>query len=90
MSSATATPDLSKSTPETYPPRGSLAPLLATLIALAATVLALIDLFVNGLAETFTHLAVGLAVFGAVRMCVGLALDPYRPPLPDDVTETST
>lgn len=90
MSSAAASPDMSKSTPETYPQRGSLAPLIATVIALAAAVLALFDLFANGLGETFTHLAVGLAVFGAVRMCVGFALDPYRPPLPDDVPETST
>ncbi|MFH0246148.1 hypothetical protein ACGRHY_27870 [Streptomyces sp. HK10] len=64
--------------------------MLATLIALVAAVLALVDLFANGIGETLVHLTVALVVFGAVRLCVGLALDPYRPPLPDDVPESSS
>lgn len=79
MSTAAATPDLSKSTPETYTVGSSFAALLSTLIALVAAVLALVDLFAHGLGQTLVHLTLGLAVFGAVRLCVGVALDPYRP-----------
>ncbi|WP_328380689.1 hypothetical protein OHB13_38285 (plasmid) [Streptomyces sp. NBC_00440] len=57
--------------------RSPLSALLATVIAVVATVLALFDLFANGLWPTCLHFAVGLAVFGAVRLCVGLALEPF-------------
>ncbi|WP_445520965.1 hypothetical protein [Streptomyces sp. NEAU-174] len=86
--STTATPsDLDKTSADTYVARSPLSALLATLTALVATVLALFDLFVNGLWPTCLHLAVGLAVFGAVRLCVGLALDPF---FPTDDSESST
>lgn len=58
---------------------GHFAAHLATLIALAATGLALIDLFANGLSQTLIHVVLGLAVFTAVRLSIGIALDPYRP-----------
>ncbi|MCZ4101021.1 hypothetical protein [Streptomyces sp. H39-C1] len=85
--STTAAPAPAKTTDDTYAARGSLAPLLATVIAVAATVLALFDLFANGLWPTCLHFGVGLAVFGAVRLCVGLALDPF---IPTDDPEIST
>ncbi|QKZ24775.1 hypothetical protein HUT05_15320 [Streptomyces chartreusis] len=68
--------------------RSPLTALLATITALVATVLALFDLFTNGLWPTCLHLGVGLAVFGAVRLCVGMALDPFF--LTDDDPESST
>ncbi|MGW5679032.1 hypothetical protein ACWEV4_28810 [Streptomyces sp. NPDC003860] len=79
MSTTTATPTPSKTTDDVFVPRNPLPALLATVIAVVATVLALFDLFANGLWPTLLHLAVGLAVFGAVRLCVGLALDPFFP-----------
>ncbi|MFD8630374.1 hypothetical protein ACFV4E_42145 [Streptomyces hygroscopicus] len=87
MSTTTATPATSKPTDDTYVARSPLPALLATVIAVIATVLALFDLFANGLWPTCLHLAVGLAVFGAVRLCVGLALDPF---FPTDDPESST
>ncbi|WP_283514857.1 hypothetical protein [Streptomyces sp. H10-C2] len=63
---------------------------VATLTALAATVLALLDLFAHGLGLAALHLAVGLAVFGAVRVCVGWALNPDPLPNPyDNASESS-
>ncbi|WP_331719981.1 hypothetical protein [Streptomyces sp. NBC_00147] len=86
--STTAAPAPDKTTPDdTYVAHSPLAALLATVIAVAATVLALFDLFANGLWPTCLHLAVGLAVFGAVRLCVGLALNPF---FPTDDPESST
>ncbi|GAA0897951.1 MULTISPECIES: hypothetical protein [Streptomyces violaceusniger group] len=79
MSTTATTPDLDKTPADRYVARSPLSALLATLTALVATVLALFDLFANGLWPTCMHLAVGLAVFGAVRLCVGLALDPFFP-----------
>ncbi|WP_332010744.1 hypothetical protein [Streptomyces uncialis] len=78
MSTTAATPDLDKPADgEAYAERSPLPALMATFIALAAAVLALLDLFANGLWPTVLHLTVALAVFGAVRLCVGLALDPF-------------
>ncbi|MGK5628424.1 hypothetical protein [Streptomyces sp. URMC 123] len=85
--STTTAPAADKATDDTCVAHSPLAALLATLTALAATVLALFDLFVNGLWPTCLHLAVGLAVFGAVRLCVGLALAPF---IPTDDPERST
>ncbi|MFE6272278.1 hypothetical protein ACFVQ9_26195 [Streptomyces goshikiensis] len=82
MSSAAASPDL-KPAPETYTASTSMVAIVATFIALIAAVLALVDLFANGMVETLIHLALGLGVFGAVRLCVGVALDPFRPTEPD-------
>lgn len=63
---------------------------VATLTALTTTVLALLDLFAHGLGPAALHLAVGLVVFGAVRVCVGWALNPDRLPNPHDhVSESS-
>ncbi|MHC3455896.1 hypothetical protein [Streptomyces prasinus] len=81
MSTTTAlAPD--KTTDDTYVAHSPSAALLATVIALA-----LFDLFANGLWPTCLHLAVGLAVFGAVRLCVGLALEPF---IPTDAPESNT
>ncbi|MFJ8676737.1 hypothetical protein [Streptomyces sp. NPDC093589] len=88
MSTAAACPDTSQPTPESASLPGSLASLVATSIALTAAVLALFDLFANGLGATAAHLGVALFVFIAVRVCVGIALT-YHPPLPDD-PESST
>ncbi|MBB0247395.1 hypothetical protein FNQ90_25555, partial [Streptomyces alkaliphilus] len=57
-----------------YVPDRPVMSLLATLIALAAAVLAVVDLFTNGLWLTALHTAVALSVFGAVRLCVGASL----------------
>ncbi|MFJ1742604.1 hypothetical protein ACIOG4_28510 [Streptomyces microflavus] len=87
--SATATPaGVSKPDTDRSAHPTSLVPLLATAIALIAAVLALLDLFHNGLATTTVHLIVGLAVFSAVRFSVGLALAPHRPDPPDDSEST--
>ncbi|MER6113201.1 hypothetical protein [Streptomyces hirsutus] len=74
---AASAPD--KMTDDTSVAHSPLAALLATVIAVVATVLALFDLFANGLWPTCLHLAVGLAVFGVVRLCVGLALELFIP-----------
>ncbi|WP_413804236.1 hypothetical protein [Streptomyces sp. OE57] len=87
MSTTATTPDLDKTPADTYVARSPLSALLATLTALVATILALFDLFANGLWPTSLHLTVGLAVFGVVRLCVGLALDPF---FPTDDPESST
>ncbi|WJV51779.1 hypothetical protein [Streptomyces flavofungini] len=79
MSTTKAAPTPSKTTDAVYVSRNPLPALLATVIAVVATVFTLFDLFANGLAPTLLHLAVGLAVFGVVRLCVGLALDPFFP-----------
>ncbi|MEW2434325.1 hypothetical protein AB0952_09090 [Streptomyces caniferus] len=89
MSTTAACPDTNQPTNENAPLPGSFASLVATSIALTAAVLALFDLFANGLGATAVHLVVALAVFTAVRLCVGLALAPYHPPLPD-APESST
>ncbi|MFD5661504.1 hypothetical protein [Streptomyces hirsutus] len=85
--STTTAPAPDKTTDDTYVASSPFTALLATVIAVAATVLALSDLFANGLWPTCLHLAVGLAVFGAVRLCVGLALDPF---IPTDAPESTT
>ncbi|WP_241990241.1 MULTISPECIES: hypothetical protein [unclassified Streptomyces] len=85
--STTTTPAPDKTTDDTYVAHSPFAALLATVIAVAATVLALFDLFANGLWPTCLHLAVGLAVFGAVRLCVGMALEPF---IPTDDPESTT
>lgn len=86
--STTAAPVPDDTIPDaTYAAASPHAALLATAIAVVATVFALIDLFTNGLGPTCLHLAVGLAVFGAVRLCVGLALTPF---FPTDDPESST
>ncbi|WP_030997761.1 hypothetical protein [Streptomyces sp. NRRL F-5630] len=85
--STTTAPAPDKTTDDTYVAPSPFAALLATVIAVAATVLALFDLFVNGLWPTCLHLAVGLAVFGAVRVCVGMALEPF---IPTDDPESTT
>jgi len=86
--STTAAPAPDKTmSDDTYEAGTPLAALLATAIAVVATVLALFDLFTNGLWPTCLHLAVGLAVFAAVRLCVGLALNPFF--LPTDDPENS-
>ncbi|WP_331762342.1 hypothetical protein OG612_45125 (plasmid) [Streptomyces sp. NBC_01527] len=90
MSTTVPSLDLSKTTPKPHSQRDQLVPMLATLIALIAAVLALMDLIANGLGTTLIHLAFALAVFAAVRLCVGLALNPHRPPLPKDDTESLT
>lgn len=76
MSTAATSPDLSKPSADTYAPRSTLSALVATVTALAATVLAVLDLFANGLGPTVIHTVVALVVFGVVRLCVGLALNP--------------
>ncbi|MFH8371407.1 hypothetical protein [Streptomyces sp. NPDC018031] len=85
--STTAAPAPDKATDDTYVAHSPFAALLATVIAVVATVLALFDLFANGLWPTCLHVAVGLAVFGAVRLCVGLALEPF---IPTDDPESTT
>ncbi|MEU5161244.1 hypothetical protein AB0G74_16780 [Streptomyces sp. NPDC020875] len=81
MSTTATTPGFGKSTaPHTE--RSPVPALLATLVALAAAVLALLDLFAHGLWPTVLHTAVGLGTFGLVRLCMGLALEP---PSPDDL-----
>ncbi|GAA4694424.1 hypothetical protein [Streptomyces youssoufiensis] len=85
---ANATSD--KTTDATYVAHSPFAALLATVIAVAATVLALFDLFTTGLWPTCLHLAVGLAVFGAVRLCVGLALEPVSPTFDTDDSESAS
>ncbi|MFC8273824.1 hypothetical protein ACFUJR_15125 [Streptomyces sp. NPDC057271] len=87
MSTTTTTPAPDKTTDDTYVAHSPLTALLATLTALVATVLALFDLFMNGVWPTCLHLTVGLAVFGLVRLCVGLALTPFTS---TDDPETST
>ncbi len=91
MSATATTFDLDKATAEPSVVRSPFAALIATVTALVAAVLAVLDLFANGFWPTALHLAVALAVFGAVRLCVGLALDPVSPPdLHDDAPESST
>ncbi|MEU0276815.1 hypothetical protein [Streptomyces sp. NPDC006307] len=85
--STTAAPAPDKTTDAPYVAHSPFAALLATVIAVVATVLAQFDLFANGLWPTCLHLAVGLAVFGAVRLCVGLALEPF---IPTDDPESTT
>lgn len=82
--SAAAAPDLSKKEAETSTPSAPLISLLATVIALAAAVFALMDVFTNGLGAATVHLIFVLAVFAVVRISVGLALAPYHPSPPDD------
>ncbi|MFK0047887.1 hypothetical protein ACIQU4_28135 [Streptomyces sp. NPDC090741] len=82
MSTAIAPSGL-KPVPETYAASPPMVAILATFIALIAAALALVDLFANGMVPTLVHLAVGLGVFGAVRLCIGVALDPFRPTEPD-------
>ncbi|MFI1765227.1 hypothetical protein ACH41H_24650 [Streptomyces sp. NPDC020800] len=72
-----------KPAPGTYAVGTPIVAFVATLLGLVAAVLALIDLFANGFMQTLLHLGVGLAVFGAVRLSVGAALDPFRPTEPD-------
>ncbi|MFF1498090.1 hypothetical protein [Streptomyces sp. NPDC058304] len=87
MSTTTTAPDPAKPADDTYVVHSPLSALVATLCALAAAVLSVIDLFANGFGPTVLHLVVGLAVFGAVRLCVGLALNPYI--LTDDPESSS-
>ncbi|MEE1741196.1 hypothetical protein PUR49_32515 [Streptomyces sp. BE147] len=84
MSTAAASPDMSSVTSGSAAAPGPLAPLLAAVVALVAAVLALVDLFAQGLADTVVHLGVGLAVFTAFRLAVGLALTPDHPPQADN------
>lgn len=90
MSTAATSPDLSKAPVDTYVPRSTLSALVATVTALAATVLAVLDLFANGLGPTVIHTVVALGVFGVVRLCVGLALNPSNLlDDPDDAPEST-
>ncbi|WP_431983901.1 hypothetical protein [Streptomyces qinglanensis] len=89
MSTTTAPADALRETDaETPAPPGPLTPLLATVIALAAAVLALMDASANGLGPATVHLVFVLAVFTVVRISVGLALAPCRPAPPDDPEST--
>ncbi|MFD3422390.1 hypothetical protein [Streptomyces decoyicus] len=89
MSTASACPDTSQPTYENVSSTGTFTSFVATSIALTAAVLALFDLVANGLGATSVHLVVALTVFTAVRLCVGLALAPHLPTLPD-APENST
>ncbi|MEU5900262.1 hypothetical protein [Streptomyces venezuelae] len=90
MSTTTAAaPDLDKTPPGSHVASSPLAAWLATLTALVATVLALVDLFTHGLWPTCLHLAVGLVVFGLVRLCIGLALG-LEAFIPTENPESST
>lgn len=86
MSAATTTPKASDES--TYQaPTGGLAAVLATLIGLAAAVLALAGVFTHGLWPTLLHALVALTVFGLVRIAVFSALTGRIPQAfrdPDD------
>lgn len=78
MSATTSHPDVAKP-PADDQLAGEHAPTVAvwsTIIALAATVLALVDLIVHGLGTTAVHVLAGLTVFTSVRLCVGVSLNP--------------
>jgi hypothetical protein len=62
--------------------------LLATVIALAVLVVAVVDLLISGLAITAGHFAFGLVVFAVARVCAGLSLTPRS--LSDDDTPEAT
>lgn len=53
--------------------------LLATGIALAVLVVAVVDLLISGLATTAGHLCFGLVVFAVARVFAGLSLTPRSP-----------
>ncbi|MFD7554208.1 hypothetical protein ACFV9E_06665 [Streptomyces sp. NPDC059835] len=84
MNPGYVSPEPNRPASDTHIAGGHLTAQVATLIALAAAGLALIDYFANGLSQTLVHLVLAFAVFATVRLSVGVALAPYRPAAYDD------